>query len=365
MKKLMYNLNEFVSFAALNPEIKMKEEVVENEQFLIFSYMIGNTELWKNHIARECRGITFNKKTGECVSLPFEKFFRLNELEETQENHFLDKPFEVFEKIDGSMVTPILINGNIYLKTKKSFYSDVAILANKLMPENVKKLSKWCLEELNSTPIFEFTSPDNQVVIDYGDTPKFNLLAIRNNATGLYWSYDTMIHVVKEDNIPITNKFTNFQSIQEIKSFLGISKGIEGFVLLFNNKKRIKIKSSWYDNLHKLRTELRERDIVEMILDETIDDCKALITEQGLELKTILNLEQEVSHSLGELKKEIESVVSECKHLTVKEFASFYNNTPLFPLLIAEFRGKDPDYVSFWKKNNLSKYSLKCIFSDF
>jgi tRNA splicing ligase len=98
-----------------NKMIAFKTESVAGKDVIIVSYMIGNKELWDDPLARECRGITFDAETGDCICTPFEKFFNVGEREETQE-HVLpwNNIKHVYEKRDGSMLTPVLIDGKVF-----------------------------------------------------------------------------------------------------------------------------------------------------------------------------------------------------------------------------------------------------------
>jgi RNA ligase len=64
-------------------------------------------------IRRECRGLVFDKN-GWILARRFHKFFNLNEREETlARNVDFSKPHSVLAKIDGSMISPVIINGEI------------------------------------------------------------------------------------------------------------------------------------------------------------------------------------------------------------------------------------------------------------
>lgn len=130
--------------------------------------MVADPEFWKLPLATECRGLVFDS-SGNCISRSFQKFFNLNETDETQYNVVKGKAIrQVADKRDGSLITPVLVGGNIYWKSKKSFYSDVAVDAAKNVPnELIPFVLSYLLDD--KTPIYEYTSPQNRVVIDYGE----------------------------------------------------------------------------------------------------------------------------------------------------------------------------------------------------
>lgn len=353
----MKTMNEFISLSQTHSEIKVKEESVDGELFYIVSYMIGNRELWKNPLSRECRGITFSSN-GDIVCRPFQKFFRLNELDETDETLFKNKPFLLFDKIDGSMVTPVKINNKIVFKTKKSFYSDVALSAQQAMTKELNDFCHYCLTILNATPIFEYTSPDYRIVIDYGKQNKFTLLALRHLQTGQYLDHTPY----KSDAFDTVQPLYNFSDLTQIQDHLKSVEGIEGYVLDFGEGQKIKIKSAWYDSLHHSLTELHEKSIVESILNEQIDDVKVILLQQGIDITPIEQLELTISQEIGDMQHKVETLCKQDKELTVKDFALKYAGHPLFHLLMAAFRGKDPNIIRFWKLNNLSRFSTVPFF---
>ncbi len=178
-------------------------KVDEENELLIISYRINSTEvfpeisnnnLFSDSVKREFRGIKFCLKTKKILARPFHKFFNLNERVSTSiQNLDFSKPHIVMDKIDGSMIHPLKnAKGEIIWCTKlgKTEVSDKVLPLVKANP-NLINFANWCFSqgEMGWTPIFEFTSNAQRIVIDYGLEPKLTLLAIRNNVTGKYMPY--------------------------------------------------------------------------------------------------------------------------------------------------------------------------------
>ena len=343
-------------------QIRFKEEIVNGQQFTIVSYMIADTELWRIPNAVECRGITFNSN-GICVSRPFEKFFSVGENENTQLHQVVVNINEIFEKKDGSLVHPILVDKEIFLKTKKSFYSDVANLANARITNNVRDLCKTVCK-YDYTPIFEFTCDEYPIVLNYDNTDPFTLLAIRHNLTGEYLKWNEVIDLASSYQVPTVVKYE--LSIDEILDNIKNLKNFEGYVLTLTNGTRVKLKTAWYLANHRLKTAIRERDIAEMVVDELIDDIKISASAENLDLTPILKIEHQVVTELTNLQDQVLEIVNEYKkqNLTQKEVAIQSKNHPLFGLIMREFLNKDTDYITYWKKNFLPSYSLKCVYNQ-
>ena len=346
-----------------DPRIKFKTELVDDQEFTIVSYMIADPQLWKLPLALECRGITFNA-AGECVSRPFHKFFNVGEREETQLGNLQLFNCTVLEKRDGSMLVPVLVNNKLRWKSKKSFYSDVAIAAQKTAPAVVQELAEALLRD-GLTPIFEFTHPEHQIVINYGDQPKFTLIAIRNMKTGDYLSAETQEILCAAHNVDCIRRYQN-HNVRYMIEELNDVVDFEGYVIRHPNGLWTKAKSNWYLINHRIMTELRERDIAIAVADECVDDIKSAVTAQGLSIDPILEIEQRVIGQLEALIKHSEALFDLIKaEPTQKDAALKYKNDRYFALAMILYKDKEPNYVDFWKKHHLKvDYSLKVVYNQ-
>lgn len=175
------------------PAIKDSPEfiVCDKEDYVVINYAVHLPESFppvettNDAIRRECRGIVFNRH-GEIIARRYHKFFNIGERAETQP-HLIDigQPHTIFDKMDGSMITPIPLPSGIRWGTKMGI-TDVGNNAEAFAFANQKyvQFAKWCIER-NLTPIFEWCSRKNRIVVDY---PNDNLVltAVRDNYTGKY-----------------------------------------------------------------------------------------------------------------------------------------------------------------------------------
>ncbi len=69
---------------------------------------IDTAERRRRQLVRECRGITFDAKSGQVIARKFHKFFNLGERDETRP-HRIDwtRPHLRLVKADGSLMTPL------------------------------------------------------------------------------------------------------------------------------------------------------------------------------------------------------------------------------------------------------------------
>jgi RNA ligase len=342
-----------------NSMIRFRTEMVDGYPVEIVSYMIGDKELWDDPAALETRGNAYDVQTGECICACFPKFFNVGERTDTQPDIVKDSFVEVFEKRDGSMVTPVKIDEKVYWKTKKSFFSEVALLAQSLVPDNIDLMAWACLPQY--TPIFEFTHPDTRIVLDYGSEQNFTLLAIRNNDTGEFLLWNQVMNFSRAFKIPVIKKYE--KTWEELMHDVEHAVGIEGYVLVLQDGRRVKLKTKWYLEMHRTMTELRERDVVEAVLNETVDDMKSLLTSQGKDLAPIEAIEKRVAEEIATLRDQVGQIVWANTDKSVKEVAIEMKGHPLFSLIMSEIRGKEANYSDYWKRNHLQDFSLRCVYN--
>ena len=177
------------------PHIEGREEfvVAEREGYTVINYVVAMADTFNmtgpddlgGAIRRECRGLKFSSD-GEIAARPFHKFFNIGEREETQTNTVdLGQAHTIMEKLDGSMIHPTMVNGYIRWMTKMGI-TEVAMQAEEFIAKNTryKDFAIWCINE-GLTPIFEWTSPFNQIVLPH-EKENLTLLAVRNYITGEY-----------------------------------------------------------------------------------------------------------------------------------------------------------------------------------
>lgn len=339
-----------------------KPEIVEDEiapGLVCFSVMkgIGNADTYSDAWTRECRGITFNAQTGKVASRPFHKFFNVNERESTQVNKLdWSKVVRVMDKRDGSMIHPILVNGYVRFKSKKTLESDVAIAAEKFMAEN-KNFETFChylLKTFHSTPIFEWTSPINRIVLGY-EKPELKLTHIRYNEGGEYYTGELLRALAAERDIPVVDEVTEFTSFEQMLEAAKTREEIEGWVIQFEDGEMVKVKTEWYMKRHRAMTFFRERDVAVLVLDEQIDDVKAMLAGDGIDISPIIEVENRLYKELALLINEVKQKYEADKHLTARECAAKHKGTPHFGLVMAKYNQKEPAYEEFFRKNMLKQ----------
>lgn len=203
----------------------------------------------------QCRGLITDGK-GEIIARPFTKFFNIEQMSKT----LLTDSFKVFEKLDGSLGILYFHHNIPYIATRGSFTGEQAIEANNML-HTLYKNSIHLLDK-NFTYLFEIIYPENQVVVNYGDTKSLTLLAVIETKSGR----DLPLNNFSNLGFPIVEEYTHLTQIEHIIRLNEVNR--EGFVLLFDNGVRAKFKFEQYVKLHSLITEMSSKKIWEILKDD-------------------------------------------------------------------------------------------------
>lgn len=270
------------------PHIEGREEfiVAEREGYTVINYVVAMANTFDmtgpddlgGAIRRECRGLIFDKE-GHIMSRPFHKFFNVNERAETQTHEIdMSQDHVIMEKMDGSMIRPILVDGYLRLATKMGV-TEVAMQAEAWLATRGDKYKSWLGFYMahDYTPIFEWISPFNQIVLPY-ETDDLVLLAIRDNLTGEYLD---MREEMSEIESPF-NVVRQYGSMQDnIVDYIARQRGKEGRegdIVRFADGHMLKIKNDWYVRIHKTVDRIVfDRNIVNLIINEEIDDVMPML----------------------------------------------------------------------------------------
>jgi RNA ligase len=261
--------------------------IVEKGSYTVVNYVRMGSDTFPpvidraTAIRRELRGLIFDTVTGEVISRPFHKFFNYGEradcsfVDVNKKQHFL-------EKLDGSMIRPIPINGFIRWGTKMGV-TEVAMQAEEFVANNpkYKKFAQYCID-INHTPIFEWCSRQQRIVVDYPEDMLI-LTAIRDNFSGRYFNVLTLTNMSRHFDIPVVNQVVSHKhpvTFEETVDMIRKWDVKEGIVVRFDDGTMVKIKADNYIALHRAKSMLEnERDVVGLIIDEKTDDLMPLLSD--------------------------------------------------------------------------------------
>jgi RNA ligase len=288
------------------PHIEGREEfrIFDKEWYKVINYMVnledsfpsvvvsgGSAKMREersltHRMRRECRGLIFDVN-GKLISRPYHKFFNVGEKEETQLNKVnLYEPHVVLEKLDGSMIRPIPTADGFRLATKAGV-TDVSMNAEVFIADklNYSLFIKKCIQK-GTTPIFEWCSRKNRIVVDYPED-QLILTGIRYTNTGEYVVHDVMKRYAEAWGIPVVKAFALNKGgkiddrIEDMVEHIRKWEGTEGVVLRFDSGQMLKIKSEDYILRHRSKDAInQEKNVIQVLLDDATDDLIPLLTPE-------------------------------------------------------------------------------------
>lgn len=205
--------------------------------------------LW-NELTLACRGLILDENYN-IVARPFGKFFNLGEME----NQVIpNEPFEVFEKLDGSLGILYWHEDKPFIASRGSFSSEQALMATDMLHTQYAHV----IPQLDPTKtyLFEIIYPENRIVVDYGTERKLVLLAVIDTQTGIdvvetkHLASDIM--KMQNTGFDIVKRYDGLNDLHLLKTLEEENK--EGFVVRFQSGYRLKVKFEEYQRIHRIVT---------------------------------------------------------------------------------------------------------------
>jgi hypothetical protein len=207
---------------------------------------------------KHLRSVVVNED-GEIVSMGFSKFTNYGENPEHFPTPDSLKGCVCMEKIDGSLLIVSKYKGKFILRTRGTV--DASKLDNGYELEYFKqkyvKVFEFFseFEYWNFSLLFEWTTPNNRIVIRYGDEPEFSLVGGINHDTGKLWMQDALNAIANTWGCP-RPKVYSFDSISDLLTLVDGWQGKEGVCVYSNLGQAIhKVKSADYLCKHRLKEE--------------------------------------------------------------------------------------------------------------
>lgn len=288
--------------------------------YRIFSYRLsGSYTNWLLPNALNCRGTMFRKdpESGrwELVCLPMPKCFRLGENPIIQEQEKTFGQLSIFEKVDGSLISTFIdYNGDIGVKSRTSLHSEHAKLAKTLLDETLIQANVDITKEFlkNNTDNFELVSerPEFRIVVGYPETG----LVLLNSR-----SHQGEQIVTPNQRISYRWQVTNVSQIVERCESL---TGKEGYIVYDDHHKVFfKVKSKWYDELHRSKFSFTIENIVRLILTDGVDDYLAIHKDDIGVINRTNEIVDKVVPTYNKIINKVHHFVTENKSLSRREFA--------------------------------------------
>ena len=278
-----------------------------------YSPKVQYDRLWDD-ITIQCRGLVTNSK-GEIIARPFKKFFNY---EEHKPEEIPNEEYVVYEKLDGSLGILFNYQGEWILATRGSFTSPQAIKGKEILDKHdISALRK------DNTLLFEIIYPENRIVVDYGSEEKLVVIGGIHTETGDEIS-DASLSLLQQAGFEIVTTYKTWGEGYDLLKE-EISKDKEGYVIRFKNGFRMKIKGDEYKRLHRILTNISNRDIWEYLKEgKSFDELLDKVPDEFYDwVKTTADLLQT---QFDTIKVDVENEFKEL--INKKEFAEKIKNNP-------------------------------------
>ena len=315
--------------------------VKRGDGYMAIDYAYATADTFSDAFRLECRGIKFDL-SGNLIARPFHKFFNVNERPETQQ-HLIDvaKPHIVTDKLDGSMIHPAIISGELVFMTRMGI-TDISAKAmrhaSSVGSGDVFEFCRRCIDH-GLTPIFEYTAPDNRIVVAYR-IPSLTLLAVRENHTGRYLDEN---EIGLPENLTLVGRNI---PIKNMASFIATARGLvdaEGYVIRFTDGFMIKIKGDDYVLRHRAKDRIGlEKNALRAVLENADDDLMSVLPEQDAD--ALVKYARDVRAAITILQERVDDLLRATAGIDRKTFAIHHvSSLPLIlrPAAFNGYEGKD------------------------
>ena len=350
------------------------DRIVEGQNVALYDYRLASLSDYVDNEAFELRGICFVEQSDGTWerNLLLQKFFNVNQTIGWMYDDVKDKKVQrIQNKEDGSIISFVEFNtysNIIRAKSKMSFVSDQAVMAQEILDDNRIYVETNCTKETwknfthlytfvrdcftaDLTPVFELVGFGNQIVLSYEMEKELILLQIRRK-DGTYLNIDEMKNLADHYNIKMANDFEIFPTPEQALDALlrmkeTSQKDIEGWIVTFEDGQMAKIKTDKYIQLHGLigPDAFRENLLIQTILDGNIDDVIAQLVP-GEKRESILEMEKLVSGHFNHLVVEFKNLRGEYYNKyqeNRKEFAIANSKKTLFGAVMKSISGSFRD----------------------
>ena len=258
--------------------MKIDLDTVDRESFMVHEHSLNGEIVYlvqPKHIGAKWKNDNLHFRSsvwnynGELISASFPKFFNWSEQPDLSPVPNSLKNTTVVEKLDGSTLIVSKYNGQYILRTRGTV--DASTMANghelELFKDTIlktleSKIVTWSTWKFSI--LFEWVSPINKIVLNYGDEPDWYLVGMICHDDYELHSQSDLDDFAKRHNLkrPATYTFTDVNDLlQNVDQW----KGKEGVCVYSKNDQSIhKVKGAWYLALHHMKSELSN---IEKVMD--------------------------------------------------------------------------------------------------
>jgi len=257
-----------ISLDQLPSDFNVKRSTEYGEELLLVTpNHIGCTWTPENLIFRS----SVWTSDGYLVSPSFKKFFNWHEKDNIVAPPDSLVNSTVVEKIDGSTLVVSPFKGKTIIRTRGTF--NVNIFENATDVDFLKKkYPRAFAPDGNVTYLYEWYSPSNKIVLNYGETPEIHLIG------AIYHDSYRLFSQSKLDDLAgylgvLRPPTYSFEETDDLLKTISALKGKEGVCVYYNNDQCIKkVKSVAYLSLHAFKSELSINNLLDVYIDAGMPD---------------------------------------------------------------------------------------------
>lgn len=343
--KYSYTLQRFIE----NPDIRTSINV-ENKYDPLFTFKYTHAGVnFENLRIRNARALTMNKYA-EIITIGFEKFFNYKQLDDTDySKEFVEQytsvdtstPLKTWEKLDGTLIALGVNNIEFVASTSSSTQTEFSKKAIKHFENNVPLFDYMKKHDL--CLLFEYTSPDNQIVIPY-TKEQYTLIGARKRSI----HDSTIIRLPKDviESLGLETIEPTYKTYEELIDYQKHNQTTEGFVVENQYGKLVKFKTDYWFKQHaefstfffgEPFSKKKLRILLQSIREDTIDDLVAYDNQRLDDFHPIATFKRkwdETLHEYSQLNLKYSSYSS--KELALSNLDNFAKNV-LFALRNHQF----------------------------
>jgi T4 RnlA family RNA ligase len=345
-----------------------KDYTFEDKVYRIFNYRLASWTSFQSPNALNARGVMFDVTDSQNVSLaslPPAKFFNY---EEGNVDHSVGVLGDKMIKMDGSLISSYLHNGQLYLKSKGALFSEQAVAAMKLLNSegyvNLKN-ELTALAKLGFTINMEYTSPENRIVIPYQEE-KLTVLSARSQLNGENFFATKLKDLLLQmggysKTVEAMVAYEDLRGkVIDIKAFMDVvhnEQEGEGYVIEVvlpdGTSYLFKGKNLKYIALHQTKDSVNSpKKLFEAIIEEASDDLRSMFSGDTYVLNKIEEMEKLVQPVFNHIVKTTEDFYAVNKGMVRKDFALLaQKEIPKYMSLAMNlYSGKTNNYKEYAKK---------------
>ncbi len=262
--------------------MKIDLDKVDRTQFMVHEHSLNGEIvhlIQPQHIGtkwtqdnKHMRSVVVNYE-GEVISAGFPKFTNWGENPDNFPVPNSLRNCTVMEKLDGSLLIVSKYNGQYILRTRGTV--DASTMANGHELEIFKNAILKKLDELpvdvtgswNYSMLFEWVSPINKIVLNYGDEPDWYLVGVVNHINYSLQMQDTLNEFARVADLKRPPTYT-FSDVQDLLKDVDQWRGKEGVVVYSKNDQMLhKVKAMQYLKCHAFKSNATFENTIEMFFE--------------------------------------------------------------------------------------------------